>query len=266
MKYKKGNKPWNKGLTAKMDKRVKSYAEERVGKKSSQKTKDEISSTRKRLFSEGKITIHNKINFTEEQKQEIKRLYEEELLNPIEIGIKFNSNEHVIIRILKELNVNTTQSHRRKILFAKGRLISPFKELRKTQIFPLKDTTIEVKIQDFLKQLEIPFLTHQHIKDIKYAYQCDILIPSNKTIIECDGDYWHGNLNIHPINKLSKRIQIQRILDFERTSQLEEAGYKVIRLWGNEIKNMDLNKFNKIANLNMAKSRTSGGTNEEKTL
>jgi len=64
--------------------------------------------------------------------------------------------------------------------------------------------------------------------------------------IECDGNYWHGNLNVIPYNKLSKQIKIKRCLDFERTAQLEEAGFRVIRLWESEIKPMELNNFQEI--------------------
>ena len=124
------------------------------------------------------------------------------------------------------------------------------KEARKRQVFPVKDTKIEVKIQDFLKELGIEFVPHKYI-GIKYGYQCDIFIPtqkgiSKKTVIECDGDYWHGNLDIFPISKLNKDRLCKRCLDFERTVQLEEVGYNVIRLWEHEINKMDSDGFQDI--------------------
>jgi len=132
-----------------------------------------------------------------------------------------------------------------------GDLISPLTILRKSGKLkvPYKDTSIEVKIQKFLKQLGIEFVAHQCIKDIKYGYQCDIFIPkqegiNQKTVIECDGDYWHGNLEIYSIDKMRQGTKEQRCLDYERTAQLEEAGFRVIRLWEHEIKEMDINKFN----------------------
>jgi len=132
----------------------------------------------------------------------------------------------------------------------KEKISRRFKEWRKYQVFPFKDTMIEIKVQNFLKQLGIEFFTHQYMKEIKYAYQCDILIPIQKgiiqkTIIECDGDYFHRNLDKHPINYYPKNIQIQRILDFERNAQLEEAGWRVIRLWENEINNMNIDNIKK---------------------
>ena len=43
--------------------------------------------------------------------------------------------------------------------------------------------------------------------------------------------------------KLSKRIKAQRCLDYERTAQLEDAGFTVIRLPEHEIREMDEDKF-----------------------
>lgn len=96
----------------------------------------------------------------------------------------------------------------------------------------IQNTSIEVKIQEYLKQLEIPFFTHQTMNQIKHSYQCDILIPCLNMVIECDGDYWHN----YPIGNE---------IDHIRTSELIEKGFKVLRLWEIDIKNMDLNSFKK---------------------
>ncbi len=103
------------------------------------------------------------------------------------------------------------------------------KKNRATQIFPKEDTKIEVKIQMFLKELGYEFFTHQHM-NIKHSYQCDILIPALNLVVECDGDYWHK----YPIG-LEK--------DHIRTKELIEKGFKVLRLWEKEIKEMDVNDF-----------------------
>ena len=83
------------------------------------------------------------------------------------------------------------------------------------------------------------------MKGIEHAYQCDILIPSKNLIIECDGDYWHGNNELYDDTKLSKRIIDGRELDKIRTLELIEKGFKVLRLWGSEIKLMDISEFEK---------------------
>jgi len=103
-------------------------------------------------------------------------------------------------------------------------------ERRAKQIFPKKDTKIEVKIQNFLKKLELDFFTHQYLREIEHSYQCDILIPSTNLVIECDGDYWHK----YPIGK---------DIDHIRTKELLQRGFKVLRLWECEIIPMSLDKF-----------------------
>jgi len=116
---------------------------------------------------------------------------------------------------------------------AKEKISKIIKESRKKQIFPLKDTSIEIKIQNFLKQLGIEFFTHQYIKEIEHGYQCDILIPSMNLIVECDGNYWH-------------KYPIRRDIDNVRTKELIEKGFRVLRLWESEINDMDLNKFREV--------------------
>ena len=108
------------------------------------------------------------------------------------------------------------------------------KERRANFIFPKKDTTIEVKIQIFLKQMNIEFLTHQYM-NINHAYQCDIFIPSKNMVIECDGIYWHNYPLGNPI-------------DITRSIELREKGYKILRLWENEIKTIELEEFKQLLN------------------
>jgi G:T-mismatch repair DNA endonuclease (very short patch repair protein) len=124
------------------------------------------------------------------------------------------------------------------------------KKNRATQIFPKKDTSIEIKIQNFLKELGIEFITHQYIK-LNDSYRCDIFVPSKSLIIECDGDWFHGNLEVYKINRINvnyftdlpKHIQIKRIRDYLRTEELISKGFKVLRLWETEIRAMDLTTF-----------------------
>ncbi len=104
------------------------------------------------------------------------------------------------------------------------------KQARAKQIFPIKDTKIEVKIQMFLKELGYEFFTHQYMKEIEHGYQCDILIPSMNLVIECDGVYWH-------------KYPIGNNIDHIRTKELLEKGFKVLRLWEKEINVMNIIQF-----------------------
>lgn len=101
---------------------------------------------------------------------------------------------------------------------------------RRSRVLPKKDTKIELKIQNFLKELNIEFFTHQYMKDIEHGYQCDIFIPSRNMIIECFGTYWH-------------KYPIGRDIDTIRCNELRREGYKVFVFWENEIHAMRLKDF-----------------------
>ncbi len=117
------------------------------------------------------------------------------------------------------------------------------RKARLIQILPIKDTSIEVKIQNFLKQLGIEFVTHFYIKEIEHKYRCDIFILSKKLIIECDGDYWHANPQFYSEEILNEKQRWKREMDELRTKELIEKGFKILRLWENEIKEINLDCF-----------------------
>lgn len=102
-------------------------------------------------------------------------------------------------------------------------------EHRKKIILPIKDTSIEIKIQNFLEKLQMEYFKHKYM-NIEHGYQCDIFIPSLNLVIECDGDYWH-------------KYPIGRDIDKIRTKELINNGFKVLRLWERDIKLMDIDKF-----------------------
>lgn len=123
-----------------------------------------------------------------------------------------------------------------------------YKEFRRTLILPKKNTKPEVKIQNFLKELKIEFLTHQYMH-IEHGYQCDIFIPVQErivknTIIECFGDYYHCNPNKYNKYYLCFKGGITAEerwnLDNLRAKELIENGYRVIIFWEHEIKKMQI--------------------------
>lgn len=131
--------------------------------------------------------------------------------------------------LTKETNESVMMSSEKRI----GRKISEetrikIKDKRKYQKHNYT-TSIETKIQNYLKELNLDFFTHQYI-NIEHGYQCDILVPYLNLVIECDGNYWHS----YPIG---------RDMDHIRTKELIEKGFKVLRLWEFEINQMSLNKF-----------------------
>jgi len=107
--------------------------------------------------------------------------------------------------------------------------IDKIKEARKNQS-PVYTTSIEIKIQNFLKRLGIEYRPHKYINEIKHSYQCDIFIPSKNLIIEADGNYWHH----YPMGKE---------IDHIRTKELIDNGFNVLRLWEHEINAMTVEQF-----------------------
>lgn len=118
-------------------------------------------------------------------------------------------------------------------------------ERRKYQILPTKDTSIEIKIQNFLKDLNILFETHKYIQ-IRHAYQCDLFVPAQdgitkSIIIECDGCYFHG---CQICNKNLLKWQRKQICkDNKRSKEIKGKGWKIIRLKEHDIVPMTLEEF-----------------------
>ena len=193
--------PWNKGIKM-WDTRK--HPRGSLGKKRihSEETKKKIS-----LHKKGKSIWPNGRIFSEETKQK-----------------------------MSESGKNRIKNNRGSPPFKKGKeniaynLSKEERKQKRAKQNPTFMSSIEVKIQNFLKQLKIEFFTHQYMKEIEHGYQCDILIPSMNLVIECDGDYWH-------------KYPIGNELDHIRTKELIEKGFKVLRLWEIEIKSMDINQF-----------------------
>jgi hypothetical protein len=64
-----------------------------------------------------------------------------------------------------------------------------------------------------------------------YSHVYDIFIPSTNTIIEFDGDFWHGNKNLYV---LSDRMKKQFRLDESNSAKAISSGYKIVRVWQSE--------------------------------
>jgi len=240
MAYKKGYKSEKKGKTL----------EEIYGKEKAKTLKENHSKLMREKYKKGELFIPNQKGFKHSKKTKEKisndskkhwrnleyrkkysktkiKLYRNNkvYLNKLRIRAK-KSWENPKVREIREIKLNKSwENSKRRIRASKL-----MKENRKHIIIPVKDTSIEIKLQNFLKQLGITFFTHQYMKEIKHGYQCDIFIPSLNMVIECDGDYWH-------------KYPTGNDIDHIRTKELLDKGFKVLRLWECEIRSMNLNKF-----------------------
>ena len=248
--YEEGT-PWNKGLTKETDERI---------KKQSEKIKGKNNGAVKYL----KGKTYEEIYGSKEKAKEIieKKKKNYNMMNSATINLKGRTYKDIYgpekAKEQKEKRrMKTQEKYNNKTATFGFPTDGTMKIKRANQIFPIKDTSIELKIQDYLKQLKIGFFTHYYCKEIEHSYQCDIFIPVQKNkqrfirepiIIECDGDYFHGNIN-HPRYKILTQRQIeQREEDKIRTKELQEKGFKVIRLWESDINKLNLENFNNICN------------------
>jgi len=85
-------------------------------------------------------------------------------------------------------------------------------------------SSIEKAIWKVLDGLKIEYQTQVSFNNNKFIV--DIYIPTQKLIIECNGDYWH-NYKIFPSTK---------IRDKALENYANENSYKIIWLWEHNIK------------------------------
>jgi G:T-mismatch repair DNA endonuclease (very short patch repair protein) len=109
-----------------------------------------------------------------------------------------------------------------------------------------KDTSIEIKIEEILVDLQLNFIKQHRIS--KWVF--DFYLPEFNTIIECQGDYWHANPLLFEDEKLNN-IQLKNIdRDKRKKLFIEENQINSIFLWEceihsniEEIKNMLITLF-----------------------
>ncbi len=115
---------------------------------------------------------------------------------------------------------------------------------RAKQVFPLRDTKIEVLTRSHLHFLGVSFRKHAEIVGMRRLgifHQFDVMLPARRMVIEVDGCYWHGcRKHIKKQNGMHKR---NRARDRKIDRAACSLGWKVIRLWEHEIKVGDFSKL-----------------------
>lgn len=100
-----------------------------------------------------------------------------------------------------------------------------------------KNTKIELLVFKELRKLKIDFKKHYR----RLPGTPDIAFPRLKVAIFIDGDFWHG-YRYPAWRKTIKssfwrnKIETNRMRDRRNFSKLRRSGWRVIRIWGHEIK------------------------------
>jgi len=218
--------------------KISNYQKDRLRNPISEETKTKISNKltgrimSKEIIEKIRKSMTGK-KHTNETKEKIRLSHKGKVMSE-ESKLKISNNRERAIKISKaKKGKKLSTEHKAKLSKVRKKL---FREGKILQHMPKKDTSIEIKIQNFLKKLQIEFFTHKYI-NIYHGYQCDILIPSLNLVVECDGNYWH-------------KYPIGNKIDHIRTKELLDKGFKVLRLWESEIKDMNLDKFEEVLNEN----------------
>ena len=71
-------------------------------------------------------------------------------------------------------------------------------------------------------------------------FTVDAFVPSKNTVVQFDGDYWHGNKAVFPTpdHRQKKRMA----LDISQDAYMKTCGINVIRVWQSEFKKIELVK------------------------
>lgn len=104
------------------------------------------------------------------------------------------------------------------------------------------DTSLERSVEKILQDLNLEY--QKQFKIDKKLY--DFYISNNNLLIECHGDYWHGNPKIY--NKFDDRQTKIKLNDEFKKQLAKNSGYNLIELWEYDVNNHINEVISKIKN------------------
>lgn len=111
----------------------------------------------------------------------------------------------------------------------KNILLEGIRERIENGTFSLSSRIEKEFIDTCVIPLGIEFDTQYYIKELRHF--CDVYIPSTNTIIEFQGDYWHGNPNKYGKEDLTP-YQLNKVeKDEELRNYCDVNGIKLIEIW-----------------------------------
>lgn len=118
----------------------------------------------------------------------------------------------------------------------------------------IKISKAEKEIEEYLKFLNINYVTQYRLDDITYIY--DFYIEKLNLIIEYNGDYWHANPKKYKHDDVLKfpRKQFKKASDIWyrdsiKKKLIEEKGYNFVYIWEKDYKEQKFELIKKILKL-----------------
>ena len=107
-----------------------------------------------------------------------------------------------------------------------------------------KPNKFEQLAYSVLVEIGIEF-TSQYIINNKFTV--DAFLPSKNTVIQFDGDYWHGNPAKYTVLDTRQKRRVAH--DISQDAYMKKIGLKVIRFWQSDFSDLDTLKKRLIASL-----------------
>lgn len=145
----------------------------------------------------------------------------------------YRENMSVKLKSLWETEEFRSKTLKNGVGANKGKKLSPITRekvriARLKQIFPKKQTKIEIIIQELLDNLHVKYVRNFPIENI---CQADQVIPESKIAIFEDGCYWHG------CEKCGHtKYRFRQLFDDKNSIALRVRGWHVLRFWEHDIK------------------------------
>ncbi len=102
------------------------------------------------------------------------------------------------------------------------------------KMFCGRNTKPELKLKQILEENNIKYIQQFVIKSSKNKFY-DFYLPEYNILIEVDGCYWHCKPSIYVNGHINETQKYVVINDIEKNKLAEDNGYRLIRVWEDEI-------------------------------
>lgn len=176
-----------------------------------------LSNTRKKMYKEGKLQL-----FIGEKNP----MYNKK---PWNLGLNKN-NCDVIFNYGKKISILKKNEWNNKSVEDKKKVTD---RLNQSMIQTRKPTKIEIKIKKLLDDYKINFKKNHNLN----GFLCDFYLSDYNLVIECDGDYWHGNPNFYKLDELNNIQLKNKDRDTRKNNMLISNSISFLRFWEYDIHN-----------------------------